>query len=247
MQSEQINAKINELDSMRREMTFWRVGGVISVAVILAICLYLLNSSVQGLVQQGPAQDIYLAELQRGMDEDLVPRLQQVASQTLTEMQPVVIAEFEQLNTRVPELTQATLKEVEILQINVPERAEKVLDETFGQALRAQEPKIREMFPSVTEDQVQGLMASLGSMATNRGSKVADELLLPHTNRMRRIVENLHEIESTEKATVTGEAADWHMGLLVLDLVREDLKVFEPKPEPAPAIAAPDKTKVTKR
>ncbi len=247
MEPEQVSVKIHKLDRTRREMTFWRVGGIVAVAVIVAICLFLLTSSVRALVQQGPSQEIFIAELQKGMDKDLVPRLEQVASQTLTEMQPLVQAEFALLNTRVPELTQATLKEVETLQTSVPARAEQVLDQTFGQALKAQEPKIREMFPSVKEEQVTALMQSLSQMALTRGSKVADELLLPHTNRMRRIVENLRKIEASEKETATGEAADWHMGLLVLDLVREDLKVFEPKAKAAAVKPAPDKKKETKR
>ncbi|AIE84574.1 hypothetical protein [Fimbriimonas ginsengisoli] len=206
------------------------------------MCLSLLNSSVRGLTQQGPSQDRYVSELQLGLNKDFIPRLQQVASRTMSEMQPVVQKEFENLNTRVPELTQASMKEVDQLQKSLPERGEKVLDETFGAALRAQEPKIREMFPSVKEEQVKALMTSLSDMATVRGSRVADELLLPHTNRMRRIVEGLRKIEATEKPPAPGEVADWHMGLLVLDLMREDLKEFEPKKSDVKASAA-DKSK----
>jgi hypothetical protein len=184
---------------------------------------------VRALAQSGAPQDLYVSELQQGLNKDFVPRLQQVASRTISEMQPVVQAEFALLNTRVPELTQASLKEVELLQKSIPERSEKVLDETFGAALQAQEPKIREMFPSVTDEQVKGLMTSLGDMATVRGSRLANELLMPHTNRMRSIVTGLNKITASEPASAVGEVADWHMGLLVLDLLREDLKDLAPK------------------
>ena len=236
MDDNQVKAKIDELGRIRREMAWWRVGGALASLAIIGVCLSLLSSSVRGLTQQGPAQELYLSEVQHGLNKDFVPRLQLVASRTISEMQPIVQAELNQLNTRVPELTQASLKQVEQLQKSIPERGEKVLDETFGAALQAQEPEIRKMFPSVKEQQVDVLMKSLGEMATVRGSRIADELLLPHTNRMRRIVAGLRKIESTEKPAVSGEVADWHMGLLVLDLLREDLKQFEPKPTAKKAI-----------
>lgn len=233
IETSQIKATINELDRVRRESAWWRIGGVVASLAIVGICLSLLASSVRGLTQVGPTQDMYVSEVQQGLNKDFVPRLEQVASRTITEMQPVVQAEFQRLNTRVPELTQASLKELQLLQKSIPERGEKVLDETFGAALKAQEPKVREMFPNVKEEQVGVLMTSLGEMAHVRGSRIADELLLPHTNRMRRIAANLDKITATEKPSAVGEAADWHMGLLVLDLLRDDLKGFEPKAKPA--------------
>ncbi|MEZ0326224.1 MAG: hypothetical protein ACAH95_09980 [Fimbriimonas sp.] len=228
---------------MRQEAAWWRIGGFVATLIIVGVCLSLLATSVRDLAQAGPPQDLFVSELQQGLNKDFVPRLQQVASRTITEMQPVVQAEFQQLNTRVPELTEASLKEVETLQKNIPDRSEKVLDETFGAALKAQEPKIREMFPSVKEEQVTALLTSLGTIATTRGSRLSEELLRPHTNRMHSIVTGLHKIAATEPAAPAGEVADWHMGLLVLDLLREDLKDLAPKAPAKPA----DKNKETKK
>ena len=223
MESDQIKAKIAQLERMRREMTWWRIGGVIAAFAIVGVCLSLLNTSVRDLTEKGPPQDIYITHLQQGLSKDFVPRLQEVASRTLTEMQPVVQTEFQRLNTRVPELTQATIKQAELLQTSLPKRAENVLDETFTAALKSQEPMIRKTFPSVKEDQVRGLMTSLVDMAGQRGSRVADELLLPHTEKTKKILENLRAIETSEPQNATGESADWEMGLLVFDLVRGDL------------------------
>lgn len=240
----QVQAKIDELTRVRRESAWWRIGGVAATLLIVGVCLSLLASSVRALAQKGAPQDLFVASLQEGLDKDFVPRLQDVASRTITEMQPVVQAEFLKLNTRVPELTQASIKEVELLQKSIPERSEKVLDETFGAALKAQEPKIRAMFPSVKEEQVGALMTSLGDMATVRGSRVADELLRPHTNRINSIVTGLNKISASEKPSPAGEAADWQMGLLVLDLLREDLKGLEPRT--APVVQASNKKEAKK-
>lgn len=229
MEKGQIETDIRNLERTRREMRWWRAGGALTSLTIVLVCLSMLSSSVRDLTQQGAPQDRYVANLQERLNKDVVPRLQEVASRTITEMQPVVQTEFTRLNTRVPELTQASLKQIDILQKSIPERGEKVLDETLGKALQAQEPKLREMFPTVTDEQVKSLMASLTAMATERGSRLADELLLPHTHRMHSIVEGLRKIQGTEPAPASGEVADWQTGLLILDLVREDLKTLEPK------------------
>ena len=224
MEPDLVKQKIARLGRMHREMTFWRVGGFVCAIGIVLVCASVLSTSVRDLTQRGPAQDIYVTELQQGLSRDVVPRLQEVASRTMTEMQPVVMAEFQKLNTRVPELTQATLKELNLMQTSLPKKAEKVLDETFTAALKAQEPKIRQEFPSVKEEQVKALVVSLVDMASTRGTHVADELLRPHTDRTKKILENIRAIETTEPPSAEGENADWQMGLVVLDLVREDTK-----------------------
>ncbi|RYG40027.1 hypothetical protein EON79_23305, partial [bacterium] len=131
-----VDQNIRELEKTRREASYWRIGGTLAALGIVVTCVALLSSSVNGLIRSGPQQEVYVTELRQGLDKEIVPRLQQVASQTLTEMQPVVETEFRQLNARVPELTQATMKELEKLQASIPERGEKVLDETFGAALK---------------------------------------------------------------------------------------------------------------
>lgn len=229
MEAAQVRNEIRELEKVRTEAKWWRTGGTVAAIAIVAICVGLLYSSANGLIKKGPTQDIYITEVRQSLNEDIVPRIQQTASQTLTEMQPIVQEEFTKLNERVPELTKATLSQVEQLQTSIPERSGKVLEETFGQALKDQEPEIRKMFPSATDEQVKTLMTNLANMAQTRGGEVATELLQPHTNRMHSIVENLHKIEASEPQTAAGENADWHMGILVFDLVRDDFKGLEPK------------------
>ncbi|CAN5494765.1 hypothetical protein BH11ARM2_BH11ARM2_22490 [soil metagenome] len=241
MQSEQVRREIKELEAIHRESKWWHIGGTVATLAIVAVCANLLYKSVNGLVSSGKDQDQFVAELKTSLDKDIVPRMQQVASQTITEMQPVVMKEFQGLNSRVPELTQATLDQVQKLQTSIPERSSKVLDETFGKALKDQEPEIRKMFPNVTDEQVKSLMDNLGQMAMKRGSDVANEILLPHTHRIQSIVDNLHKIEATEPKTPNDETADWHMGIIVFDLVRGDLKGLEPK------LATNPQTKMTNK
>jgi len=225
----QIERDIRELERTRREMRWWRAGGALVSLTIVLVCLSLLSTSLRDLMQRGAPQDRYVDNLQAKLSKDVFPRMQEIASRTLTEMQPVVETEFSHLNTRVPELTEASIKQIDILQTSIPTLGEKVLDETLGKSLLAQESKVREMFPSVKDEQVKAFMASLGTMATERGSRLADELLLPHTHRMKSIVYDLRKIQATEPVPATGEVADWQTGLLIVDLVREDLKTLEPK------------------
>ncbi|RYG26942.1 hypothetical protein EON82_01385 [bacterium] len=216
-------ARIQELERVRKEINLWRVGATAVVLLTVAGCLGLLYSDAKALMTQGQKQQVFIDHLQAGMNENVVPRLQQVASRTLTEMQPVVQKEFLALNTRVPELTEASLEQLDRLQKTLPERGSKVLDETFDKALREKEPEIRKMFPDATEDQVKTLFTNLGSVLATRSERVSNELLRPHVDEMQRIHENLLAIARTDvKAAQSG--SDWEMGLAVFDVLRDDLK-----------------------
>lgn len=228
MDSSTTEAQIHELDRVRKQINLWRGGAVATIFAAILLCLGLLVSDVRGLLQQGPTQQAFVGHLQEKMNESIVPRLKEVASSTVTEMQPLVQAEFVRLNERVPELTQASLHQIDELQTSLPKRSAKVLDETFTAALREQEPRIREMFPNATEEQVATLFDNLGRVIVQRGQGLAEELLSPHLAAMAGIRTNLVKIQATEGSSVS-KGGDWELGLAVFDVVRDDLKGFAPQ------------------
>lgn len=217
-------AQIQELESVRKQINLWRSGAVAIVFVTTIICVGVLYSDVKALALQGPAQERFISQFQAGLNENVVPRLREEAGRTVTEMQPVVQAEFLKLNDRVPELTQASLKQIDELQKSLPERSAKALDETFTAALNEQEPEIRKMFPDATEEQVKGLFTNLGNVVAARGESMADELLSPHLAAMTAIHENLKKIQASDKASAAKAGDDWQLGLAVFDVLRDDVK-----------------------
>lgn len=222
MEPSTTRGRIQELEGVRKEINLWRGGATAVILITVLGCVGLLYSDGKALITQGRQQQVFVDHLQAGMNANVVPRLQQVASRTLTEMQPVVQKEFLALNTRVPELTQASLKQLDELQKSLPERGSKVLDETFSKALNDKEPEIRKMFPDATDDQVKTLFTNLGTVLAARSERVSNELLRPHIDEMQNIHKNLLAIASTDHSAASG--GDWEMGLAVFDVMRDDLK-----------------------
>lgn len=223
MEPSTTEARIRELERVRRKITLWRSGSAAVIALTMVGCIWLLWSDARALIDQGPKQQIFVDTLQARMNENVFPRLQEVASRQLTEMQPIVQKEFMALNSRVPDVTQASLKQLDELQKSLPERGSKVLDDTFETAFRAKEPEIKKMFPDATEEQVKTLFTNLGNVVSVRSGHLAGELLQPHVSEMQKIHQNLQAIAES-KDWQGASTNDWEMGLAVLDVVRDDLK-----------------------
>lgn len=237
MEPNQTEISIQELERVRKQINLWRSGSAGVIVLTMAICVGLLWSDARALAAEGPTQQVFIDNLQAGLNENVVPRLQEVASHQLTGMQPIVQREFVNLNKRVPDLTQASLKQLDELQVSLPARGSKVLDETFDKAFRAKEPEIKTMFPDATEDQVKTFFTNLGTIVSARSEKVADELLRPQMTQMEQIHRNLLAIETSDKKD-TAETNDWEMGLAVFDVIRTDLKGLTlPKGKPAKIVA----------
>jgi hypothetical protein len=215
--------RIEELERVRKEIGYWRSGafGVVALAVVASAGL--LFSDARGLVAQGPTQDRFVAKLKDGLNEQIVPRIKDVAGSALSQMQPVVQAEFTKLNERVPEVTEASLKQLDELQASLPKRCEKVVQETLGKAIQDGEPEIRAAFSDLNEESLNQLVTNLTHMAATRSSHIGETLLAPHMEAMKRIHSNLGRIASSEPSAAGESMDDWQMGLAVFDVLRSDV------------------------
>ena len=226
-------ARIRELESIRKQINLWRGGSALVIFATLAICLGLLYSDAKALATQGPTQQLFVDKLQAGMNDKVVPRLQETASRTLTEMQPVVQKEFLALNKRVPDVTKATLDQVQMLQTSLPQTVTKALNDTFEKSLSGKEAQIKGMYPDVTEDQVKTLFQNLNKITADKSQAVAQGIIAPHVAELDGIRKNLDHIAQTEPRTAN-DSDNWQLGLAVFDVIREDVKDLKlPKGEAA--------------
>ena len=92
MEPSTTEARIRELESIRKQINLWRGGSALVIVATLAICLGLLYSDAKALATQGPKQQEFVDKLQAGMNETVVPRLKETASRTLTAKQLRVLA-----------------------------------------------------------------------------------------------------------------------------------------------------------
>ncbi|RYG26940.1 hypothetical protein EON82_01375 [bacterium] len=216
--------RIEELERVRKEIGYWRGGafGIVALAVVASAGL--LYSDAHGLVAQGPTQDRFVAKLREGLNEQVVPRVKDIAGNALSEMQPIVQAEFAKLNERVPDVTEASLKQLDELQESLPKRCEKVVQETLGKAIEDGEPEIRAAFNDIDEASMTRLVENLTRMATTRSSHIGEALLAPHMESMKRIHNNLGRIAASEPSAKGEALDDWQMGLAVFDVLRSDIE-----------------------
>lgn len=230
-------AHIQELQGIRKQINLWRGGTATVILVTLVVCLGLLYHDAKALATQGPDQQVFVDRLQTGLNERVVPQLQQAASRSLTEMQPVVQKEFLALNKRVPDVTKATLDQMNMLQTSLPKITSDALTQTFDKALRGRDAEIRKMYPQVTEDQVKALFDNLSKVSSEHGQQMAQTLLSSHISEINDIQKNLRTIAQTEPAT-GNDTDDWQLGLAVFDVVRDDVKDLTlPKGQAASMIA----------
>jgi hypothetical protein len=243
-----VEGKIRELERVRAQARWWRLGLTLAACGIVLVSVAAIANAVQGLTQPGPRQQEFASTLSAGLQRDVVPNVQNIASQTFNEIRPEIEKEFSKVNDRVPELTQASLTQLNLLQKNVPERSEKVIRASFSAMLKKREPELRQMFPEVTEEKVAALVTNLSEEGQNRIVLANDSLFSGHMAAMNSIVADMEKIRLAEKPDVSSEQASWEAGLIFLDLVRGEMKGFESKSAPGTTPAtAPMKTLPGKR
>ncbi|RYD19454.1 MAG: hypothetical protein EOP88_18925 [Verrucomicrobiaceae bacterium] len=228
MQASTVQAEIRQLESYRQQAFWWRTGAILVLVGVVGFSLYSLNAAVRGLAESGPTQDAFVAQLSEGMRKEVIPNIQTVAGQTLTEIQPQIREEFNKLNARVPELTDATIQEFQTLQTSLSKTSEKTLDESYKGLLTSREQKIRSMYPDVTEDQVKGLISNLTTAGETEIRNANDELFAPHQAALAGIMDHMETIRNSEAADTKGIDPNWEMGIAVLDVLRDDLRAQAP-------------------
>ena len=123
MTNDEVRSKIQELDKLRKETRYWRIGTTLAVVVITVAGTGTLLNSVHELFRPGPTQNQFTAALTADMRKDVLPPVEDLARQSLTESKPQIQQAFTKLNTRVPELTSASLAEFNKLSRTCPSRA----------------------------------------------------------------------------------------------------------------------------
>lgn len=228
MNGSEVKNQIDELEKIRAQSRLWRTLTVLALLAIVVIGVGSIVSAVRGLFSPGATQEEFAGALSSNLQRDVVPQVQSIAQQAIAEIRPQVESELSKLNDRVPELTEASMKQFELLQKNVPDQAEKVLEETLGAALIKKEPKIRAMFPEVTEAKIETAVHNVSLEATERIMHAHDSLFAAHMTALNNIIGNLDKIQRSERVNPKDEKADWEMGMAIFDLVHDELKNLQP-------------------
>ena len=232
MESATVQANIRELEALRGQTRLWRWGITLALLATTIICLVTLRNAATSLTSDGATKAAFVQDLSDRMQKDALPTIEQMGTQALHEVN--FNAEVQKLNKRTPELTQASLAQVKLFGDELPVRGKKVLDATFGTALKQQQTKIKTMFPEATDAQVSTLMTNLTNEAMTQAADINDQLFTQHKQAVDSILKDFATIQTTGASEAKGEAPTWDMALLIFDLARNDLKALTPQDSAAP-------------
>ena len=224
MTGDEVKKKISELEALRSQSRLWRIGTACAIVLITVICVGSLVNSVHNLFLPGPTQDQFTSTLSTDLKQDVLPKVQTIATDAITESKPQVETAFAKLNGRVPELTDASLKQLNLLQQNIPERGDKVLNATYGVMLKKHEAKIKTMFPEATEDNIGALVTNMTAEGQKQIVLANDTLFSKHMAALNGIESDLTTIQDTEPVTDDEDKSNWEMAMIVLDNFHNDLQ-----------------------
>lgn len=227
MTSDEVKTKIQELDSLRSQARYWRLGITAFIALITVICVGILVNSVHNLYRSGPAQDEFTSALTTNLKRDTLPEVQTMATQALTDSKPEVQTAFAKLNSRVPELTSTSLQQLTMLQSELPARGDKVLNTTYGAMLKKHEAKIHTMFPDVTEANLSTMVDTMSAEGQQQIISANNALFSKHMAAMNAIQGDITKIQDTETVTPDEDQANWEMALVVVDDFHDELQSLQ--------------------
>lgn len=224
MGSSDVAQQIAELENIRKQLRGWRIGSTAIVFIVVVGCVWTIINAGRGLVEEGPSRDKFANQLATDLQQETLPKVQGIAVQAIAEVQPLMQTEFEKLNERTPELSDAAMQQLDLLQQNLPEKGADVLGKTFGTTLDQLEPKIKTMFPDVNEDTVKKTLDQLTIEGTERMAHTHETLFGPHLKALESISTNIKKIQGSEPVNAQESQANWEMALLLVDLFHDDIK-----------------------
>ena len=222
--SQDIPKKIQELQSAQSQIRFWRTLSIVAIILIVVTCVGLISTAVGQLASTGPRQQEFLDELVEGVNQDVVPQLQQIASSAAADVAPLVQAELESLNARAPEFADTLRTELYNLSVNVSGESEKILRDNLQNMIERRRIWMERNFQDVTSEKVETMAQNLTDVAGDRVNHFVDEAFAGHIVALNRITENLQHIQKSEMENVRHDVPTWEMALLFFDVVRDELR-----------------------
>lgn len=197
-----IESQLMEITEFEHKIRLLRWGMVVGTLLIIALGVINIINKVQHAAQ--PAVQIV---------ED--------AKQILPEAEKTAVA-VEELVTegerfdKMAKNFRAQLSELE----NIPEKVSIRARDQLVKILNGRDEKLREMFPNLTEQQQNDLIAALASIGEERGDEVLFSLFAEHVTKVDDINTHLTTIHKKEASNITLES-NMQAGLMLVSSVLE--------------------------
>ena len=222
MSSEEVQNKIQELESLKKVTGFWKLGGTCAILLIALICVYLIYRGVKTLAEEGPAQKEFVAELKEGFDSQIKPQLETKGKEAKDKAIKILQAEADKLKERIPEFTEKAQAELMVLVEELQSEGNKVFEATFGKVMKQREAKIRRMYPDVTDASISNALNNLQTALDAELSELTESLFMNHLVAMDGILQQLEKIQIGDEVDMLYKDVPWEVATLVFDIVREE-------------------------
>jgi hypothetical protein len=218
MNADEVNRQIGELERIRLQTRRFRLLTIAALIAIVVASVSAIINSFYSLALAGPRQDAFVRHLGVNLQKDFMPIAERIAGRSLQRLKPAVEAALQRLNARSPEIAEVTLRELDLLGKELPVRAERILDETFGKTLREREDKLRKMHPGLDGGKVAALLGNLSLEAQEQLAKTGESVFSPHLNSIQSILADLETIKNSEPVEVKKDVDSWQMAFLFMDV-----------------------------
>ena len=222
MNSDEVQSKIEELEALKKQTGYWKLGGTLALITIAVTIVLQIIFGFKSLAEKGPAQDKFLSHLKEAAEHQIIPSLKEAAKTAQNKATAALKLEVEKLGDRLPELTEQAKSEAMLLAEELQNDADKVMERTFWAMLKEREADIRKNHPEVSEENVATALNNLQGSVESEFSKASESLFVDHLVVINGILENLTKIRDSDTTDLLDKDAPWEMGLLVFEIVREE-------------------------
>jgi hypothetical protein len=222
MENIPVQTEIDELKSIRRQSSIWRLSLFLVTVLFLVICASSLIGAFKGLAKNGEKQKEFVTELGTQMQVDVVPMIRDIAveARQSVDINKEVATTF---RDSAPKMANTAMQELRSLSTNVPENGRRIIMEEFEQAMKQQESTLRKEFPDATPEQLQTVMNNLLKETQVQVAVVSDELFSPYIKSMNNIIVDTDTIRNTVKPPSPDQIPVWEMAFLFVDILRAEM------------------------
>ena len=219
---DEVNTKIQELEALKKEAGWWKLGGTIAILIIVLVSVFRIIGGVTALAKKGPEQDKLVSTLKTGFNEQILPDLKTAGIQARDIATEALKAEMEKLNSRLPEFSNLAQNEAQALVEELRIEAETVLNDTFQKMLDERETKIRKMFPKVDQEKLSAAVADLNAALEGELRKLIEELFMQHLVVVDSIIQQINKIAADDTTDLLDQNVPWEVGAQVFEILRKE-------------------------
>lgn len=228
-----VRSEIDELRSVRRQITAWRwVLTVVLFATVL-ICVNIIADAVSGLARDGERRNQFVQALGAKMQSDVLPSVQEVGTEALRRID--FNKQVSDLNKRTPDVANATVKELNKLTTDIPVIGKKALEDEFKNALEQKADTLAKEFPDYSEEDIKTFLGAMTDETQTQLGEITDTLFAKHFASMENMVADLDKIAASEGNAAKAEIPTWDMIVLIADIARADFDTDTANTNAAPA------------